>query len=117
MSTWTPCSRSWPNASTISSSVSPSPTISPDFVTTSSPPIALALPSTRSERSHFEPRRATGYSRGTTSTLWLKTSGRSAITFASGIFSPRKSGVSTSTLQPGAWRRIWRITPTNADAP
>ena len=117
VSTWTPFSRSWPNASTISSSVSPSPTIRPDLVTTSSPPISLAFSSTRSERSHFEPRRATGYSRGATSTLWLKTSGRSAITFASGIISPRKSGVRTSTLQPGAWRRIWRITPTKAEAP
>ena len=38
-------------------------------------------------------------------------------TFANGIISPRKSGVRTSTLQPGAWRRIWRITPTNAEAP
>ena len=36
----------------------------PDFVTTSSPPIALALRSTRSERRNFEPRRATGYRRG-----------------------------------------------------
>ena len=48
-------------------------------MTTSSPPIALALRSTRSERSQREPRRATGYRRGTTSTLWLKTSGRSAM--------------------------------------
>ena len=65
----------------------------------------------------MEPRRATGYSRGATSTLWLKTSGRSAITFASGISWPWKSGVSSSILQPGAWRRIWRTTPTNALAP
>ena len=86
-------------------------------MTTSSPPIALALRSTRSERGNVEPRRATGYSRGTTSTLWLKTSGRSAMTLASGISWPRKSGVRTSTLQPGAWRRIWRMTPTNALAP
>ena len=81
---------------------------------TSSPAISLAFLSTRQERSNFEPRRATGYRRGTTSTLWLNTSGRSAITLASGISSPRKSGVRTSTLQFGAWRRIWRITPTNA---
>ena len=52
----------------------------PDFVTTSPPPISLALRSTRQERSNVEPRRATGYRRGTTSTLWLKTSGRSAMT-------------------------------------
>ena len=89
----------------------------PDFVTTSSPPISLAFRSTRAERRNLEPRRASGYSRGTVSTLWLNTSGRSAITRASGISSPRKSGVSTSTLQPGARRRIERITPTNALAP
>ena len=64
-----------------------------------------------------EPRRAFGYRRGTVSTLWLKTSGRSAITRARGISWPRKSGVSTSTLQPGACIRIERITPTKADAP
>jgi hypothetical protein len=91
--------------------------MSPDFVVTSPPPISFALRSTRQERSKRDPRRATGYSRGTTSTLWLKTSGRSATTFASGISWPRKSGVSTSTLQLGAWRRIWRMTPTNAEAP
>ena len=84
---------------------------------TSSPPISLALRSTRSERSQCEPRRATGYSRGTTSTLWLKTSGRSAITFASGISSPRKSGVRHSTLHPGACMRIERITPHQTPAP
>ena len=84
---------------------------------TSSPPISLALRSTRQERSNVEPRRATGYRRGTTSTLWLKTSGRSAMTFASGISWPRKSGVRTSTLQRGAWMRHWRMTPTNALAP
>jgi len=64
-----------------------------------------------------EPRRAIGYSRGTVSTLWLKTSGRSATTLANGISWPRKSGVSTSTLHPGAIRLIERITPTNALAP
>ena len=64
-----------------------------------------------------EPRRAFGYRRGTVSTLWLKTSGRSWTTFASGISWPRKSGVSTSTLHPGASIRIERITPTNAPAP
>ena len=46
--------------------------------------------------------------------MWLNTSGRSAITLASGISSPRKSGVRTSTLQFGACRLIWRMTPTNA---
>jgi hypothetical protein len=55
-------------------------------------PIAFALLSTRSERSHFEPRRATGYRRGATSTLWLKTSGRSAMTVASGISWPWEVG-------------------------
>ena len=64
-----------------------------------------------------EPRRAIGYRRGTVSTLWLKTSGRASITFASGISCPRKSGVSTSTAQPGARRRIARIVSTNAPAP
>jgi hypothetical protein len=49
--------------------------------------------------------------------LWLKTSGRSATTRASGISWPRKSGVNTSTLQPGACIRIERMTPTNAAAP
>ena len=39
------------------------------------------------------------------------------MTFASGISWPWKSGVRTSTLQSGAWRRHWRMTPTNADAP
>ena len=57
------------------------------------------------------------WERGTVSTLWLKTSGRSWITFASGISWPRKSGVSTSTLQPGACIRIERIVPTKALAP
>ena len=87
------------------------------MVTTSSPPISFASRSTRQERRKSEPRRARGYSRGTVSTLWLKTSGRSWITFASGISWPRKSGVSTSTLQSGAIIRIERITPTNALAP
>ena len=77
------------------------PVIRPDLVTTSSPPISFALRSTRQERRNCEPRRASGYSRGTVSTLWLNTSGRSAITRASGISSPRKSGVSTSTLRAG----------------
>ena len=86
-------------------------------MTTSSPPISFALRSTRQERRNFEPRRASGYSRGTVSTLWLNTSGRSAITRASGISSPRKSGVSTSTFVPGDSRRIERITPTNALEP
>jgi hypothetical protein len=39
------------------------------------------------------------------------------MTLASGISWPWKSGVSTSTWQPGAWMRIWRITPTKAKAP
>jgi len=43
--------------------------------------------------------------------------GRSATTLANGISWPRKSGVSTSTLHPGAIRLIERITPTNALAP
>ena len=84
---------------------------------TSSPAISLALRRTRSERSQREPRRATGYSRGTTSTLWLNTSGRSAMTLASGISSPRKSGVRHSILHHGACMRIERITPTHACAP
>jgi hypothetical protein len=88
-----------------------------DLVVTRSPPISLALCSTRSERRQAPPRRATGYSRGTTSTLWLNTSGRSAITFASGISSPRKSGVRTSILHPGACMRTERMTPTQTDAP
>ena len=91
--------------------------MSPDFVVTSSPAYSLAFLRTRLERSQVEPRRATGYRRGTTSTLWLKTSGRSAITLASGISAPRKSGVSTSTWVSGDCRRIWRMTPTNALAP
>ena len=49
-----------------------------------------------------DPRRAIGYRRGATSTLWLKTSGRSAITVARGISWPWKSGVRTSILQSGA---------------
>ena len=49
--------------------------------------------------------------------MWLNTSGRSAITRARGISSPRKSGVSTSTLHSGASRRIERITPTKAVEP
>ena len=48
------------SVSTISSWVSPSPTISPDFVVTSSPPSSFALRSTRAERRNVEPRRATG---------------------------------------------------------
>ena len=64
------------------------------------------------ERSQVEPRRATGYRRGTTSTLWLKTSGRSAITLASGISAPRKSGVSTSIL---VLRRLASDLPDDAD--
>src|SRR4051812_24073402 len=39
------------------------------------------------------------------------------MTLASGMSRPWKSGVSTSTLQRGAWRRIWRMTPTKAWAP
>src|SRR3954469_6352227 len=104
----TPASRRPSNVSTISSWVSPSPTIRPDLVLTSPSPIALALRSTRHDRGNVEPRRAIGYSRGTTSTLWLKTSGRSARTVASGISWPRKSGASTPPLQPGARRRAPR---------
>ena len=89
----------------------------PDFVVTSSPPNAFALRRTRSERCHVEPRRATGYSRGTISTLWLKTSGRSAMTVASGISCPWKSGVRHSTLQLGAWLRICRIVAAQMRAP
>ena len=106
-----------PNVSTISSWLSPSPTISPDFVVTASPPSSLATRSTRAERRNSEPRRATGYRRGTTSTLWLKTSGRAAMTRAIGISCPWKSGVSTSIWQPGAWRRISPITATKAPEP
>ncbi len=89
----------------------------PLFVITSGPPISFALRSTRAERRNSDPRRAIGYRRGTTSQLWLKTSGFSAMTLASGISWPRKSGVSTSTLQPGACIRIERMTPTKALAP
>ena len=117
MSTSTPLSRNVPNASSSSSWVSPSPTISPDLVMTSPSPSSPASRSTRQERVNSEPRRASGYSRGTTSTLWLKTSGRSAITFANGISWPWKSGVRTSTRHPGACLRTWRITPTKAPAP
>jgi hypothetical protein len=86
-------------------------------VVSASSPISFAFRRTRSERSQRDPRRATGYSRGTTSTLWLNTSGRSAITLASGISSPRKSGVRHSTLHHGACMRIERITPTHTCAP
>jgi hypothetical protein len=77
----------------------------------------LAFRSTRQERMKSAPRRAFGYRRGTVSTLWLKTSGFSWTTFASGISCPRKSGVSTSTAQSGASSRIERMTPTKALAP
>src|SRR3954462_501483 len=39
------------------------------------------------------------------------------MTLASGMSTPRKSRVRISILQLGAWRRIWRMTPTNACAP
>ena len=74
----------------------------------------FAFWSTRHERLKSDPRRARGYSRGTVSTLWLNTSGRASITRASGISWPRKSGVSTSTAQPGARRRIARIVAAKA---
>ena len=67
--------------------------------------------------SSVEPRRATGYSRGATSRLWLKTSGRSAMTRASGISSPRKSGVRHSIFVSGACMRIERMTPHQTDEP
>ena len=82
-----------PKASTISSKVSPRPTISPDLVVTSSPPSSLALrrtPAASAARSSRGGRPGTGA--GTTSTLWLKTSGRSAITLASGISWPLEVG-------------------------
>ncbi len=39
------------------------------------------------------------------------------MTVASGISWPWKSGVSTSTLQSGAWWRIWRIVAAQMRAP
>ena len=71
------------------------------MVTTSPSPISPAMRSTRQERWNSEPRRAIGYSRGTTSTLWLNTSGRSAMTLASGISWPWKSGVEHLELAVG----------------
>ena len=67
---------------------------------TSSPAMTFAVLSTRGSARARAAARERIQAR-TVSTLWLKTSGRSAITFASGISSPRKSGVSTSTLQLG----------------
>ena len=60
VSTWTRCSRSWPNVSTISSKLSPRPTIRPDFVITSGPPISLAFRRTRAERRNSDPRGRSG---------------------------------------------------------
>ena len=54
------CSRRRPKVSTISSKDSPRPTIRPDLVTTSGPPISLAIRRTRAERGNWEPRRAIG---------------------------------------------------------
>ena len=38
--------------------------------------------------------------------LWLSTSGRASTTMRIASWLPWKSGMSTSTRQPGAWRRI-----------
>ena len=53
---------------------------------------------------------------GTVSMLWFRISGRASITSRRASATPWKSGVSTSTRQPGACRRISMMTFTNACA-
>src|SRR5689334_99960 len=86
----------------ISWSSSPRPRIRLDLVTS---PASLALASTSSDRSYRNPGRIWRKIRGTVSMLWASTSGRARNTTASRAASALKSGMSSSTPQPGtaAW--------------
>jgi hypothetical protein len=57
------------------------------------------------------------YRRGMVSTLWLRISGRSSSTTCSASQFPRKSGIRTSTVQPGCSFRIRRIVSAKIGAP
>ena len=73
-----------------------------DLVTS---PAARAWPSTSSDRPYRKPGLIRRKIRGTVSMLWASTSGRAANTSASRAGSALKSGMSSSTRQPGtaAW--------------
>src|SRR5215212_4927969 len=49
--------------------------------------------------------------------LWLKVSGRASMTVLMASLSPLKSGVRTSTAQPGTWARISRMVAAKIAAP
>jgi hypothetical protein len=95
---------------------SPRPTITPDLVT---PPgrsllgvaqqFERALVARAGAHHAVEPRHGL--------VLWFSTSGRASTTIRSPRRLPWKSGISTSTRQPGAWRRISSITSAKARAP
>ena len=55
--------------------------------------------------------------RGTVSTLCASTSGREEKTSASWSGSALKSGISSSTPQPGSWAWIWRTVSAYSHAP
>ena len=101
-------------ASTTSCGSSPMPRIRLDLVTR---PASRAAVITDSERSNRKPGRIRLKIRGTVSTLCASTSGREEKTSASWSGSALKSGMSSSTPQPGSWAWIWRTVSAYSQAP
>ncbi len=90
-------------AAVISSRRSPMPSIRLDLVTS---PASFACSSTASERSYLKPGLIWRKILGTVSMLCASTSGRAANTTPSGPGSALKSGIRSSTPQPGTARWI-----------
>ncbi len=99
---------------TISSSVSPMPTIRPDFVVR---PAALDLANTERLRAYDAEGRTARWRRATVSMLWFNTSGRASKMVASEASSPRQSGMSTSMSVPGRRSRMAATVAAKAPAP
>ncbi len=101
-------------APVISCRSSPSPRIRLDFVTS---PASRAARSTSSERAYLNPGLMPRKMRGTVSMLCARTSGRAPKTSASRSASALKSGMSSSTPQPGMAAWISRQTCAYSQAP
>ena len=108
-------------ASTISSQVSPRPSMIPVLVTMASKPISFATSrpwvSTDTDRSQRARRRTGRWRRGTVSTLWLRMSGCASTTERTSGLRPLRSLMSTSMLVPGFSSRIARIVSATIAAP
>ncbi len=109
-----PASRRSRMAPVISCRSSPSPRIRLDFVTS---PASRAARSTSSERAYLNPGLMPRKMRGTVSMLCARTSGRAPKTSASRSASALKSGMSSSTRQPGMAAWISRQTCAYSQAP